>query len=99
MIHRRIINEFDLLAAQLAHLTLAKHFLFQFHREISLAALNRLPERARQVLVLRHFAGCSHEEIARLLAIQVGTSKSQLHRARTLLRRELEPPSGETHDH
>lgn len=54
------------------------------------AALERLPSRARHVLVLRHFAGCSHEEIARLLSIHVGTSKSQLHRARTLLRRELE---------
>jgi len=54
------------------------------------AALDRLPPRARHVLVLRHFAGCSHEEIALLLSIHVGTSKSQLHRARTLLRRELE---------
>lgn len=54
------------------------------------AALDRLPARARHVLVLRHFAGCSHEEIARLLSIHVGTSKSQLHRARTLLRRDLE---------
>ena len=53
------------------------------------AALDRLPPRARRVLVLRHFAGCTHQEIARLLAIDIGTSKSQLHRARLLLRREL----------
>jgi len=55
------------------------------------AALDRLPQRARQVLVLRHFAGCTHQEIARLLTIEVGTSKSQLHRARMLLRHELQP--------
>lgn len=53
------------------------------------AAIDRLPPRARRVLVLRHFGGCTHEEIARLLHIEVGTSKSQLHRARTLLRLDL----------
>lgn len=54
------------------------------------AAVERLPEGARQVLTLRHFAGCSHEEIASVLGISVGTSKSQLHRARLLLRDGLE---------
>jgi len=54
------------------------------------AALERLPRGARRVLALRHFAGCSHEEIASVLGISVGTSKSQLHRARLLLRDHLE---------
>jgi len=49
-------------------------------------ALEQLPSGARRVLALRHFAGCSHQEIARLLGISVGTSKSQLHRARLLMR-------------
>jgi RNA polymerase sigma-70 factor (ECF subfamily) len=60
------------------------------------AALHRLPQGARQVLVLRHFAGCTHQEIARTLGIGVGTSKSQLHRARMLLRRDLS--EGKVHD-
>lgn len=54
------------------------------------AALARLPAGARQVLALRHFAGCSHQEIAALLGISIGTSKSQLHRARLLMREYLE---------
>lgn len=53
------------------------------------SALDRLPLRARHVLALWHFAGCSHGEIADLLGISVGTSKSQLHRARLLLRESL----------
>lgn len=58
------------------------------------AALQQLPSGARRVLALRHFAGCSHEEIAGLLGISVGTSKSQLHRARLLMRRFLDTPGG-----
>jgi RNA polymerase sigma-70 factor (ECF subfamily) len=50
------------------------------------AGLQRLPEGARTVLVLYDMEGFSHEEIARRMGISVGTSKSQLHRARMILR-------------
>jgi RNA polymerase sigma-70 factor (ECF subfamily) len=49
-------------------------------------AIQSLPKRARLVFVLHDVEGLRHEEIARELAITVGTSKSQLHRARMLLR-------------
>lgn len=49
-------------------------------------ALRRLPEGARQVFVLYDVEGYAHEEIAELMGTSVGTSKSQLHRARMLLR-------------
>jgi RNA polymerase sigma-70 factor, ECF subfamily len=52
-------------------------------------ALRRLPEGARQVFVLHDVEGYRHEEIARLLGITSGTSKSQLHYARMALRRHL----------
>ena len=52
-------------------------------------AMGTLPERARDVFVLHDVEGFKHEEIASLLAINIGTSKSQLHRARMLLRRVL----------
>jgi len=54
------------------------------------AALRRLPERAREVFVLFDVEGYTHEEIARLMDVTVGTSKSQLHRARMLMRDLLE---------
>jgi RNA polymerase sigma-70 factor (ECF subfamily) len=53
-------------------------------------AIARLPDGARQVFVLHDMAGYKHEEIAALLGIVVGTSKSQLHHARMALRGYLE---------
>ena len=55
------------------------------------AAIARLPEGARQIFVLHDVEGYRHEEIAGLLDVTTGTTKAQLHRARLLLRRHLEP--------
>jgi RNA polymerase sigma-70 factor (ECF subfamily) len=48
-------------------------------------AIRRLPDRAREVFVLRAIYGYTHEEIASLLSVTESTSKSQFHRARKLL--------------
>jgi RNA polymerase sigma-70 factor (ECF subfamily) len=53
------------------------------------AALETLPAGARKVLVLHDVEGYKHHEIAEMLKITVGTSKSQLHRARMLMRDQL----------
>ena len=50
------------------------------------AALAKLPEGAREIFVLHDIEGYKHEEIANLLGVSAGTSKSQLHRARMALR-------------
>lgn len=50
------------------------------------AAIDRLPERARQVFVLVEVEGYTHEQAADALGIAAGTSKAQLFRARKLLR-------------
>ncbi len=52
-------------------------------------AIARLPDRARQVLVLFHLCDLSHAEIAVLMTIETGTSKAQLSRARSLLKEML----------
>lgn len=54
------------------------------------AAMEMLPDGSRQVFVLHDVEGYRHEEIAVLLGVTVGTTKSQLHRARMALRRELQ---------
>lgn len=58
-------------------------------------ALERLPERQRAVVVLRHYQEMSLDEIAETLGMRLGTVKSTLHRAlgrmRTGLRGVLEP--------
>lgn len=53
-------------------------------------AIAALPERARSVLVLFDVEGYTHEEIANLTGMAVGSSKAQLHRARKLVREVLE---------
>jgi RNA polymerase sigma-70 factor (ECF subfamily) len=53
------------------------------------AALERLPDGAREIFVLHDVEGYKHHEIATLLDISAGTSKAQLHRARMMLRKYL----------
>jgi RNA polymerase sigma-70 factor (ECF subfamily) len=52
-------------------------------------AVGRLPPGARAVFMLHDVEGYKHEEIGTLLGVSVGTSKSQLHRARMTLRGHL----------
>ena len=49
----------------------------------------KLPERARLVFVLFAVEGYRHEEISKMLKMAVGSSKSQYHRARSLLKESL----------
>lgn len=53
------------------------------------AALQQLPDGARQVFVLYEVEGYPHAEIGEMMGISSGTSKSQLHRARMILREYL----------
>ena len=53
-------------------------------------ALAKLPKGARSVLLLHDVEGYKHEEIAQLTGIAVGTSKAQLHRARRLMKEQLQ---------
>ncbi len=52
-------------------------------------AIAGLPEGARHVLVLQAVYGYSHEEVADMLGIAIGTCKAQLHRGRKLLRERM----------
>lgn len=49
-------------------------------------AIAELPRGYKNVFVLHDVEGFEHEEVARMLGISVGTSKSQLHKARLKLR-------------
>ena len=67
-------------------------------------AIAALPPGARAVFVLHDIEGYRHEEIAAMTGVAIGTSKSQLSRARTLLKEALhddlsgdEQPTGRIH--
>ncbi|MFZ4984307.1 MAG: RNA polymerase sigma factor [Blastocatellia bacterium] len=49
-------------------------------------AISELPPGYRTVFVLHDVEGFEHEEVATMLGVSVGTSKSQLHKARMRLR-------------
>ena len=54
-------------------------------------ALEKLPDRMRQVIVLHDVEGYTHEEIAEFMGVTPGTSKSQLFKARARMRELLQP--------
>ena len=56
-------------------------------------AIAQLPRGYRTVFVLHDVEGYEHEEIGRMLGCAVGTSKSQLHKARMKLRNLLKRQS------
>jgi RNA polymerase sigma-70 factor (ECF subfamily) len=59
--------------------------------ELVRAALDRLPENYRTVLVLRHFENLKFCEIADLLEVPEGTVKSRMAEALTRMSRMLKP--------
>jgi RNA polymerase sigma-70 factor (ECF subfamily) len=52
-------------------------------------AISQLPPGYKAVFTLHDVEGHEHEEVAKILGCSVGTSKSQLHKARMKLRRLL----------
>jgi RNA polymerase sigma-70 factor (ECF subfamily) len=52
-------------------------------------AIGRLPEGCRAAFLLHDVEGFEHREVARILGISQGTSKSQVHKARMKLRAML----------
>ncbi len=52
-------------------------------------AAEQLPDGARVVFSLYLMEGYTHEEISQIVGISLSTSKSQLHRAKALLRKSL----------
>jgi len=63
-------------------------------RERVVIALGELPEMQRLAVTLYDLEGYSHQEIAGILGIAVGTSRAHVHHARRALRRLIGPDAG-----
>ena len=57
--------------------------------EAVIELVNKLPQKAGLVLKLYAIEGYDHKEISELMNISIGTSKSQLNRARSLLQEAM----------
>jgi RNA polymerase sigma-70 factor (ECF subfamily) len=53
-------------------------------------AIEELPDREREMLVLKEFEGLKYREIAELVGVPIGTVMSRLYSARRRLARSLE---------
>lgn len=64
-------------------------------------AIAQLPDGCKAAFLLHDVEGFEHQEVAAILGVSIGTSKSQVHRARQKLRGMLtacpEPGRGATH--
>jgi RNA polymerase sigma-70 factor, ECF subfamily len=69
------------------------------NRERLTAALESLPARFREVIVLRELEGCSYKEIATITSIPIGTVMSTLSRARRQLQLALTNPGNREAKH
>jgi len=63
-------------------------------RDRLMRALESLPAKFREVLVLREFEECSYKEIATITELPIGTVMSSLARAREKLKRSLVAADG-----
>ncbi|GAB3972108.1 sigma-70 family RNA polymerase sigma factor [Spirosoma terrae] len=70
----------------------------KLHTEVLLETINELPEGYRMVINLYFVDGYSHAEIAQLLGISEGTSRSQLLRGRNLLIKKLDLKGVKQHE-
>ena len=58
-------------------------------RKAVIDAINELEPDHREIVILRDIEGLSYDEIARILDLPEGTTKSRLHRARMVVKEKL----------
>lgn len=58
-------------------------------RKMLFRAISQLPEQQREIYTLREINGCSTKEVAEVLNISIDLAKWRLHKARTMIRKQL----------
>ena len=90
----RTLKRRDARTAPMEDAALAGHWPAEREPDLKVrlgAAIAALPDGTRRVFVMHDLEGFTHEEIGTALGVAVGTSKSQLSRAREKLRTALAP--------
>jgi len=93
MFQRKFWNKPELAESNMELLsgTVDAHALSNLSLEDMTKMINALPQGYRLVFNLYEIDGFTHKEIAEKLGISVGTSKSQLFKAKAILKKKLEP--------
>jgi RNA polymerase sigma factor (sigma-70 family) len=87
--HRdRIVQVEEISPANLSQSAASNHAESKFAMEDIKNALNRLPS-AYSMAFIRYFEGYRYHEIAQELSIPLGTVKTHIHQARSLLKKQL----------
>jgi len=66
-----------------------KHIIQRQRYHIIQEAINRLPEKYKRVIIMRHTEERDYTEIAKMLKLPIGTVKAHIFRARELLNKYL----------
>ena len=66
-----------------------KNITLEERSKIVHSALDDMKDVCKNILILREIEGKEYEEISQILGIPIGTVRSRLHRARTILKEKL----------
>ncbi len=66
-----------------------KEYSIKEQQRITLSAINSLPKKLKEVIILYEFEDYSYEKISNKLKVPVGTVKSRINTARKILREKL----------
>jgi len=67
-----------------------KEYTLKERQRITLKAINSLPKKLKQTIILYEFENYSYEQISKKLNIPTGTVKSRINNARNILKQKLE---------
>ncbi len=73
-----------------SHVTPESEYIKKEERQLVLKTVNSLKEPLRKTVILYYSSGLTIDETAEILGVPSGTVKSRLHKAREILKHELE---------
>ncbi|UQU63777.1 sigma-70 family RNA polymerase sigma factor [Couchioplanes caeruleus] len=89
-LRRRLLARRHSVSSLSAEASAEDHAIERFRQQAVVRALRALPRRHREVLVLRHYLGCSVEETAGLLGLSAGSVKAYASRGGRQLKALIE---------
>jgi len=87
--HENKVKFLTVIEARVEDVNIDPDLIRNYSLDVLLQFIQELPNRYRLVFNLYEMDGYSHQEIAEMMKISIGTSKSNLHRAKLKLKKSL----------